>query len=147
MPMSTTTQQDPAELLIQVVTDATTLSDEQKDLYLGELFEGRIHPDLERDLPALCDREAAVAGQEMQEIQSAIDTQEHLGAKEEQEVLEFAQPLAKEHEEETKAIVTNYNQECSAIDRGLDKGVEGDVRGNEETEADAIRKMLKGKSA
>jgi hypothetical protein len=141
--MATTTTQDPAEQLITLITMATTLTDEQKDLYLSELFEGRIHPELLANLDTICDREAAAAELEIQELEQAIATEEAAVQREDDDLQVTAQPVAKEHAEELQSIVSTYNQDCSAVDRSLDQGMESDVRTHEDANADAIRKMLK----
>ncbi len=144
--MSPTIDTTPAETLIALVTDTDLLSDEQKELYLSELLEGRLHPELEARLTEICDHEIASAGAEIESLTTEIEAQDFLIGKADMEDDAESSEIVVTHEGELVSTVGDHKVACNKIERELDHYVEGAVRTHkDQPEQDAIRAMLKQK--
>lgn len=127
-----------------LVAGALTLTDDQKNGYLGQILEGKLPSALEGDgFKSFCDSEQTAAASEVAAIDHEIAALEALRASEEQVVAAAAAALVAEQRQGTTSDIAHFNQDCSNTERDLEKAVEGDVRAGEASEADAIRTMLK----
>ena len=63
---------EPAELLLQLIMDTDALTDEQKNLYISELLEGRIHPELAQSLDALIEQTIQSTTRDAGSVQAEI---------------------------------------------------------------------------
>ena len=147
MPTSTTlTTPSPAELLLALLMSAATLTDEQKELYINELLEGRLHPELEANLRNIIEAEKGAADQEIQNLQDLKASTESLMQKEQIAFQEAAEPVIAQYEKDVQGIVLDYKDDCARIERSLNQEVENVVKTEkDDKEEDAIRNFLKNK--
>lgn len=146
--MTTATDTSPAEKLLALVTDSTILTDEERELFVAELLEGRIHPDLSAKLEALCDAEIAVSTADIESLHEEIAAQDAAIESAQAEDDTEATKLVRDYEGELADTVTHHKEDVARLERTVDKEIEGDVRHQkDEPEVDAIRAMLKEKPA
>lgn len=146
--MPTDTSSAQAELLVELILRSEHLSDDQKNAALTQIFEGTMPDTLSDSLTLdafLAQEQTSIQG-ETEELQDALNANEALLKDQESEILTGVEAIAQEHEQETAGIKQGYFEECSRIERSLNQDAEGIVRTNkDDTEADAIRNMLKQK--
>lgn len=134
----------PAEQLITLITNAVTLTDDQKDLYLEQIFAGKIPTDLRGDkLKEFCAREAKAAEDEIAVLDDGIDAYTRVLNEENERLASDAGELLTIAKSESTQAISDFKQTCVGIDRLLDQAVEDDKKQNEKTEVDALRSMLK----
>lgn len=134
---------EPAELLVQVILDADFLTDEQKELYVSELLEGRIHPELAANLDTIIDRSIQSATQDAESIQAQMSAIDSALARAEDEEGQANAVTLQKYEAAIGTIVSEHAQECTTIEREYDQGMEkaADEFRNK-PEQDAIRQYL-----
>lgn len=143
--MSTTTL-SPVDTFILMITETDLLTDEQKDLFIDELSEGRIHPDLEPMIDAIITREAELAEQELSQAKRESTLNEELLARAQAEADAEAPVILADYEKGLQKIVMDHTASMRTVEQTLDKDIEGMVREKkDDSEADAIRAMLQQK--
>ncbi len=144
--MSITTDTTPAEQLLALVADSDVLTDNQKEMYIAELTEGRIHPELEAKLDEICDRQTIVSTADIQSLTAEIAAQDFLKHKAQAEDDAESSQLVATHEKDVTAAIADHKVASVRIERDLDRDVQGMIETQkEQPEADAIRTMLKQK--
>lgn len=140
-PVTTT----PAEDLILMLTQTDLLSEDQKTLFIGELLEGRVHPELEGMIDAVVAREIDLATQEESAIKRAMQLNDEVLARAEEEADAEASQLLAHGEQSMNAIVSDFTIACDGIEREYQRDEEKIFRTQDTSQADAIRQMLQQK--
>lgn len=135
----------PAEDLIFMLTQTDLLTEDQKTLFIGELLEGRMHPELEGMIDAIVAREIELATEEESAIKRAIQLNDELLARAEAESDADATQILAHGKQTMEAIVSDFTFACSGIEREYQREEEQIFRTQDTSEADAIRAMLQQK--
>lgn len=135
-----------ADALILMITESDLLTDEQKDLFIDELTEGRIHPELEAKMDMIVARETELAELELAQANADHARNAELLARAQEEADAEAPVILSAFQKELEQTTMDHTGQCRTIENQLDKDIEGMVREKkDDSEADAIRQMLQQK--
>ena len=141
MPISTTSQ----EKLIALVANASSISDEEKEEFIAAIEGGDLSLGMIERLAKSFYRESQKINNEISNIDILIAHQEQSLAEESARIEPEAQALVHEHDTALHRVHATYMQECNAIEKETEHEVEGAVRQDEQSQADAIRQSLRKK--
>ena len=141
MPISTTSQ----EKLIALVANASSISDEEKEEFIAAIEGGDLSLGMIERLAKAFYRESQKINNEISNIDILIAHQEQSLAEESARIEPETQALVHEHETALQEIQSAYDHECNAIEKETEHEVEGAVRQDEQSQANAIRQSLKKK--
>jgi len=140
-----TTELNLAEELIEMILRSKTISPEEQKSYIERIMKGEFTPEMQEELATIFENEVRRLDGHIHNLSEAITNTEAQYTEEWHKIAPDAERIAAEHEQEVGAAVADFHRECDHAEKEAEHEVEGAVRQDEQSQADAIRQSLKKK--
>ncbi|PIR49273.1 hypothetical protein COU80_00805 [Candidatus Peregrinibacteria bacterium CG10_big_fil_rev_8_21_14_0_10_55_24] len=143
--MDTSAQTIDLPLLLQLIAEASLLTDEQRETYANRLMSGDVDDAFMEELSGLFAKEAEECQVEIDELTEVLTEKRTELEQEKQRAEPEYQTAVAGHKGDVEQVVVEYTGFVQGVARKAEAQVEGAQKSEDTQEAQRIRDELKGK--